>query len=40
MDDSIRNTKALNEINRGKTPSESSPGTMIFEFVEKVKPYL
>ena len=40
MDNAIRNAKALSEINRGKSPSESAPGTMIFEFVEKVKPYL
>lgn len=40
MDDAIRNAKALSEINRGKSPSESAPGTMIFEFVEKIKPYL
>ena len=40
MDNAIRNAKALSEINRGKSPSESAPGTMIFEFVEKIKPYL
>lgn len=40
MDNAIRNAKALSEINRGKSPSESAPGTMIFEFVEKVKSYL
>ena len=40
MDDAIRNAKALSEINRGKLPSESAPGSMIFEFVEKIKPYL
>ncbi len=40
MDDAIRNAKALSEINRGKLPSESAPGTMIFEFAEKIKPYL
>ena len=40
MDNAIRNAKALSEINRGKLPSESAPGTMIFEFVEKIKPYL
>lgn len=40
MDDAIRNAKALSEINRGKSPSESAPGTMIFEFIEKIKPYL
>lgn len=40
MDDAIRNAKTFSEINRGKSPSESAPGTMIFEFVEKIKPYL
>ena len=40
MDDAIRNAKALSEINRSKSPSESAPGTMIFEFIEKIKPYL
>lgn len=40
MDDAIRNAKALSEINRGKSPSESAPGTMIFKFIEKIKPYL
>lgn len=40
MDDAIRNAKALKELNKDKLPSESSPGTMIFEFVEKIKPYL
>ena len=40
MDDAIRNAKALSEINRSQSPSESAPGTMIFEFIEKIKPYL
>lgn len=40
MDDAIRNAKVLSDINRNKLPSESAPGTMIFEFVEKIKPYL
>ena len=40
MDDAIRNAKALKELNKDKLPSKSSPGTMIFEFVEKIKPYL
>ena len=40
MDVAIRNAKALREINKDKLPSESSPGTMIFEFVEKIKSYL
>ena len=40
MNDAIRNAKALRDINRNKLPSQSAHGTMIFEFVEKVKPYL
>ena len=40
MDVAIRNAKALREINIDKLPSESSPGTKIFEFVEKIKSYL
>ena len=40
MEDAIRNAKAVSKMNRGKLPSESAPGTMIFEFVEKIKPYL
>ncbi|MBQ7574890.1 MAG: RloB domain-containing protein [Clostridia bacterium] len=40
MDDAIRNAKALKKLNKNKLPSESSPGTMIFELVEKIKPYL
>ena len=40
MDDAIRNAKMLEEINSGKTPSGSTPGTMVHHLIEVLKPYL
>lgn len=40
MDFAIANGKRLEEINKGKKPSKSAPGTKIYELVEKLKPYL
>jgi hypothetical protein len=40
MDDAIRNAKRLEEINSGKIPSRSTPGTMIHHLIETLKPYL
>ncbi len=40
MDDAIVNAQKLEEINEGKAPSKSAPGTMIHILVEKLKPYL
>ena len=40
MDDAIRNAKMLEEINTGKTPSRSTPGTMIHHLIVTLKPYL
>ena len=36
----IENAKRLDKINSGKTPSYSSPGTKVFELIEKLKPYM
>lgn len=40
MDEAIYNAKKLNKINEGKNPSQSSPGTKIYELIEKLKLYL
>ena len=40
MDDAIRNAKMLEEINQGRTPSRSAPGTMVHYLIETLKPYL
>lgn len=40
MDFAIANAKRLDDINAGKTPSKSGPGTKIYMLVEKLKPYL
>jgi hypothetical protein len=40
MDDAIRNAKMLEEINTGKIPSKSTPGTMVHHLIETLKPYL
>lgn len=40
MDTAILNAKKLCEYNKGKRPSESAPGTMVFELIEKLKPYI
>lgn len=36
----IENAKRLDKINLGKTPSNSAPGTKVFELIEKLKPYM
>lgn len=36
----IRNAERLDELNAGKTPAESAPGTKVYEFLEKIKTYL
>lgn len=40
MDDAIRNAKRLEELNEGKTPSASAPGTKVYKIIEKLKPFL
>lgn len=40
MDTAILNAKKLCEYNKGKKPSESALGTMVFELIEKLKPYI
>lgn len=40
LDAAIANAKALNEINKDKTPAESAPGTKVYELMEKLKPYI
>lgn len=40
MDFAIANAKRLAEANEGKRPSQSAPGTRVYELVEKLRPYL
>ena len=40
MDAAIANAEKLNRINEGKPPSDSAPGTKVYELVKKLKPYL
>lgn len=40
VDDAIRNAKALDGSNKGRSPSNSKPGTKVYELVEKLKPYI
>lgn len=40
MSNAIANAKALNEINKKKSPSQSAPGTKVYEFIEKIKAYI
>lgn len=40
MDTAIANAERLNRINQGKLPSDSEPGTKVYELVKKLKPYL
>lgn len=40
MDTAIKNAKKLATINKNKQPSDSAPGTKIYELIEKLKPYL
>lgn len=36
----IANAKRLDDENKGKLPSQSAPGTKVFELIEKLRPYL
>jgi len=36
----IANAKRLDKQNEGRKPSESAPGTKVYELVEVLKPYL
>ena len=40
MDIAIANAKRLDKQNEGRKPSESAPGTKVYELVEMLKPYL
>jgi hypothetical protein len=40
IDDAIRNARKLEEINQGKSPSRSSPGTMAHHLIKSLKTYL
>lgn len=40
MKDAIENAKKLQIENEGKTPAASAPGTMVYELIEKLQPYL
>ena len=39
IDDAIRNARKLEEINQGKSPSRSSPGTMVHHLIQSLKAY-
>lgn len=40
MDTAISFAKKLEKENIGKSPSQSAPGTKVYELIEKLKPYL
>ena len=40
MDIAIANAKRLDKQNEGRKPSESAPGTKVYELVEMLRPYL
>ena len=40
MDFAIANAKRLEVNNQGRTPSKSAPGTMVYQLIELLKPYL
>ena len=40
MGEAIRNAKALAEYNTGRRPSQSAPGTTVYQLIEKLLPYL
>ena len=40
MDLAIRNAKKLEEINTGRPPADSAPGTRVYKLIEKLRPYL
>ncbi len=40
LDFAIANAKRLSQIHVGKNPSQSAPGTRVYELIEKLLPYL
>ena len=40
MDDAVRNAIKLQEINQGRTPTRSAPGTKMHLLIDSLKPYL
>lgn len=40
MEYGIANAKRLDELNNGRTPATSAPGTKVYELLEALKPYL
>lgn len=40
IDTAISNAEKLASANEGKLPTESAPGTMVYELVKKLRPYL
>ena len=40
IDSAISNAKKLDEINSGKKPSESAPGTKVYQIIEHLRSYL
>ena len=40
LDDAIRNAEYLDELNKGKLPSSSAPGTKVYLLVEMLREYL
>lgn len=40
LGNAIRNASKLDELNKGKTPANSCPGTKVFELMKKLKFYL
>jgi hypothetical protein len=40
MEVAITNAKKLEVINMGRQPSNSAPGTKVYELIEKLRPYL
>lgn len=40
MNHAVSNAKRLSEINEGKTPTESAPGTEVYKIIEMLRPYL
>ena len=40
METAIANAKRLNQMNEGKSPASSAPGTKVYELIDLLKPYL
>lgn len=40
MEIAIGNAKRLDQMNAGRTPANSAPGTKVYELIELLKPYL